>query len=187
MSTDYPQTHKMIVRLAVGSFVAELTLAEGWLRLARGGSVTDLLLQGGNLLPAVAIGLLLAVAIAVSSRTFFARFTPDLLRNIFVPILGHASPGDVVLLALLPGLGEEMLFRGTVQPEIGLAAASVVFGLLHSGFSRELLPYGVWATVVGAVLGALYTATGNLWGCIAAHSLVNAMGALWLRRLAGVE
>jgi membrane protease YdiL (CAAX protease family) len=174
----------MIVRLTVGSLAAELILAEGWLRLARGRDVTELLAQTDNLVPALAVGLLLAVAIALGSRAYFSHFTPGLIRELFVPILGHTTPTEVALLALLPGLGEELLFRGSIQPEIGLLGASLIFGVLHSGFSRDLLPYGVWATVVGAVLGALYMATGNLWGCIAAHSLVNAMGALWLSRLA---
>ncbi|HEX2988644.1 MAG TPA: CPBP family intramembrane glutamic endopeptidase [Chloroflexota bacterium] len=185
MSTESPQIQRMIARLTVGSFAAELILAEGWLRLARGMDVTDLILQGDNLLPAVAVGLLLAVAIALGSRAFFSRFTPELIRTLFVPILGHTTSREVALMALLPGLGEELLFRGTIQPEIGLVWTSLVFGALHSGFSRELLPYGLWATGVGAILGGLYMVTGNLWGCIAAHSVVNAMGALWLRRMAG--
>lgn len=186
MTSDPSQLRRVIVRLTLGTFAVELILAEGWLRIARGRSVVDLLLQTDNAVPALVAGLLLAVAIALASRTFFSRFTPGLIRDLFVPILGHATLAEIASLSVLPGLGEELLFRGTIQPEIGLIGASLVFGILHSGFSRELLPYGAWATVVGAVLGGLYLATGSLWSCIVAHALVNAMGALWLRSQAPV-
>lgn len=186
MTSDPSQLRRVIVRLTLGTFAVELILAEGWLRIARGRSVVDLLLQTDNAVPALVAGLLLAVAIALASRTFFSRFTPGLIRDLFVPILGHATLAEIASLSVLPGLGEELLFRGTIQPEIGLIGASLVFGILHSGFSRELLPYGAWATVVGAVLGGLYLATGSLWGCIVAHALINAMGALWLRSQAPV-
>ena len=51
------------------------------------------------------------------------------------------------------GIGEEWLFRGVLQPLIGSIVASVVFGIAHVG-GRSMLPFGVWATAMGLVLGA---------------------------------
>ena len=58
------------------------------------------------------------------------------------------------------GLGEEWLFRGVLQPLVGLVAASVLFGLAHVG-GRTMLPFGVWASVMGLVLGGLAIVTGG--------------------------
>lgn len=184
MDTDPSQLRRLILRVVLGSFVVELLLAEAWLRLARDSSVVGLLLQPTGLVPSLLAGLALGAAVALASRFFFSTFARRLTEDLFVPLFGHTARGDVALLSLLPGLGEEILFRGVLQPEIGLLAASLVFGLMHSGLSRRLLPYGLWATVVGALLGSLYLATGNLWGCIAAHALTNAAGISWVRRLA---
>ena len=46
-----------------------------------------------------------------------------------------------LLLAILAGAGEEILYRGALQPVFGLVLTSVLFTLLHTqyGFSREML------------------------------------------------
>ncbi len=184
MDTNQRQLGGLLLRFAVGSLLVELLLAEAWLRLARQSSVAAVLLNGSNLGASLAAGLLLALVVALASRYYFSTFSRQILQELFVPFLGSTPRSAVLLLSLLPGLGEELLFRGVLQPEIGLPAASLVFGLMHSGLSRRLLSYGLWATLVGALLGGLYLATGNLWGSIAAHALVNAAGVAWVRQLA---
>ncbi len=183
MDLETDRLQIILRRFVVGSFIVEMILAESWLRIARQSSITKLLsLQGLSF--SVALGLGLALVLALSSRIYFTRFTPQLIRELFIPIFGRVSGSNILLISLLPGLGEEVLFRGVIQPELGVAGASVIFGLMHSGLSRRLLPYGVWSALVGLVLGLLYLATGNIWGAVAAHSLINALGALWLKHLA---
>ena len=47
----------------------------------------------------------------------------------------------IVLIALTAGIGEEIFFRGLLQPRVGIVATSVLFGVVHAG-------YGVWIQVV---------------------------------------
>ena len=68
--------------------------------------------------------------------------------------------------------------RGAVQRELGVAVASVLFGLLHPLGAA----YIVWATVVGAGLGALAIASGGLVAPIAAHGTYNLLALAYLRR-----
>lgn len=185
MEADNGRLRGALLALVIASFAVELMLSEVWLRWARSSTLLELLLLPQGLGRSLAAGLILGIALALASRVFFATFARELTEELFVPVFGGTTPGDLALLSLLPGLGEEILFRGVLQPEIGLVPASLVFGLMHSGLSRRLLPYGLWATVVGALLGSLYLWSGNLWGCIAAHALVNALGIWWIRRLAG--
>ncbi|CAM9897233.1 unnamed protein product, partial [Heterosigma akashiwo] len=71
-----------------------------------------------------------------------------------------------LLLSIAAGVGEEVLFRGLLQngvgiklgQSIGLAVASIIFGLLHN-----VTPvYALIATIYGFYFGFIYLATGNL-------------------------
>lgn len=111
-----------------------------------------------------------AVAGGILSLKSWNRFPEsykDLLRTFFVTIPYPQLAG----LAVLSGLAEEALFRGVLLQEVGLAASSVIFGLLHVGDRRAVL----WSLAVGAGLGVLYRATGNLAHCIALHAASNAV------------
>ncbi|MEB3173637.1 MAG: type II CAAX endopeptidase family protein [Cyanobacteriota bacterium] len=91
---------------------------------------------------------------------------------------------DLLWLGLLPGLSEELLFRGVMLPALGLNLAAVlltglVFGVLHLS-SPNQWPYVVWATVVGVALGYGALASGNLLVPVVAHICTNWISsALW--------
>jgi uncharacterized protein len=182
MPDDSTHMHRVLVQFAAGALLVELLLAESALRILWKRSLSDLLLDGNGLILSLTTGVVAAIVVAGVSRSFFATFARDLTREFFAPVFRGLAIRNVVALAVLPGLGEELLFRGVLQIAIGLLPAAIIFGILHSGFSRRLLPYGIWATVVGALLGSIYLWTGNLWGSIVAHAIINASGALWLRR-----
>ncbi|MBX7169103.1 MAG: CPBP family intramembrane metalloprotease [Pirellulales bacterium] len=91
------------------------------------------------------------------------------------PVFHDWSPWEVASLALVAGVGEEMLFRGVIQAATagwlgslaGLAVASVLFGLPHA----ITFTYAVAATLLGAYLGWLFLSTGNLLAPIVAHAV----------------
>jgi membrane protease YdiL (CAAX protease family) len=91
---------------------------------------------------------------------------------------------DLIWLGLLPGLSEELLFRGVVLPAIGFNVVGVIlsslcFGILHLS-GRQQWPYMVWASVVGLLLGFSALLTGNLLVPIVAHILTNLIsGLVW--------
>lgn len=91
---------------------------------------------------------------------------------------------DLLWLGLLPGLSEELLFRGVMLPALGLNLAAVlltglVFGVLHLS-SPNQWPYVVWAAVVGVALGYGALASGNLLVPVVAHICTNWISsALW--------
>jgi membrane protease YdiL (CAAX protease family) len=101
-------------------------------------------------------------------------------------LVGGASRGELVGLAVLSGVGEEALFRGALQPLVGLIPASLLFGLLHVGPDRRYLAWTLSAVVAGFLFGLLYRTTGGLLAPVAAHVLHNAvMLLLWKRQLSG--
>jgi len=91
---------------------------------------------------------------------------------------------DLLWLGLLPGLSEELLFRGVMLSALGMnglavIVSSLVFGVLHLS-SIQQWPYVVWATIVGLALGYSAIATGNLLVPIVAHIITNWVSSgLW--------
>jgi membrane protease YdiL (CAAX protease family) len=89
---------------------------------------------------------------------------------------------DLIWLGLLPGLSEELLFRGIMLPAFGydltaVILSSILFGILHlSGIQQW--PYAVWATIIGLVLGYSAYLTGNLIVPIVAHIMTNFVSSL---------
>jgi membrane protease YdiL (CAAX protease family) len=82
--------------------------------------------------------------------------TPDLYRQVSAntnQIFGGlvSNPVGIAALAVLPALGEEILFRGALQPRLGLIATALLFTASHSeyGFSLDILSVLVAAFGLG--------------------------------------
>ena len=91
--------------------------------------------------------------------------------------------GDVGLLAVAvaSAAGEELLFRGLLQPLLGIVVSSVVFGALHQIRGPARWGWMVWATVMGLLFGCVFAATGSLAGPIVAHAMINGANLSFLR------
>ena len=97
--------------------------------------------------------------------------------------LGTLRIGEVLTLALLSGISEELFFRGVLQAALGLVPASLIFGAIHIGPGRAYLPWTGFAIVMGFVLGLLYQFTGDLLAPVVAHATINALNLSRMQRL----
>ncbi len=129
----------------------------------------------------LAVGLLAAGLVILLSRqlTERSRWGEQLARAL-AAVLGRLSIRECALLAILSGVAEEAFFRGALQPQVGLVAASLLFGLAHIAPRRELLPWTLFSLAAGFLLGALFDATGNLVAPAVTHILVNAVNLRFL-------
>jgi uncharacterized protein len=108
------------------------------------------------------------------------------VEELLLPALRGWSWGQLVLVSLLAGLGEELLFRGVMLaalvPWIGLYAAlalsSVIFGAIHA-ITRM---YVLYATLMGLYLAILWLATDNLAIPIVAHATYDFAALAWFLR-----
>ena len=178
------------VLVAMGvTAVLLLVAAKLWLHL---GSVTLLPLRGTP--EALLLGLGIAVAITVASSLVYRlwpayRQSADFYLQL---VLKPLVLPDLIWLGLLPGMSEELLFRGVMLPAVGLnatglVASSLLFGILHLSGPQQW-PYVVWATAVGLLLGFSALATGNLLVPIVAHIVTNLVSSyLWKRGNKQVE
>jgi hypothetical protein len=91
------------------------------------------------------------------------------------------SLGDIAALALLSAIGEELLFRGLLQPLVGLLAQAVIFGLVHQIPGRSRWVWALWASIVGLGFGTIFQLTGSLLGPIVAHAMVNGLNLIHMK------
>lgn len=88
---------------------------------------------------------------------------------------------DFVILSLLAGIGEELLFRGILQVKFGIIVASIIFGLMHS----VSFAYVVAAIVMGFYIGGIYYGSGSLLVPIQIHFIYDLAALVYLRYFIG--
>lgn len=131
------------------------------------------------------IGVVLGVGISALSILVY-RLWPAYQRSTDYYldfVLAPLALSDAIWIGLLPGMSEELLFRGVMLPAIGLnmtglLVSSACFGVLHMS-SQQQWPYAIWASVIGVVLGLSALMTGNLLVPIAAHVTTNFVSSLF--------
>ena len=95
--------------------------------------------------------------------------------------MDHAGElaANLFLIALLPAIGEELIFRGVIQqqlmrriasPWVALLISAAVFSFAHFQF-EGFLP----RMLLGMILGWLYWRTHNFWVPVTAHFFNNAL------------
>ncbi|MCC5616662.1 CPBP family intramembrane metalloprotease [Nostoc sp. CHAB 5836] len=143
-----------------------------------------------ELLLGVGLGFLITALSGLTYRlwTPYRKSADYYLQVVLKPL---ALP-DLIWLGLLPGLSEELLFRGVILPALGsditaVILSSLCFGILHFSGSQQW-PYVIWATIVGMILAYSALLTGNLLVPIVAHMITNWISSyfwkMWqLRRL----
>ena len=104
------------------------------------------------------------------------RGIKEFLHEALAPSLVACRWYDLLLISAMAGLSEEVLFRGVLQPLMGLGWSNLVFGLAH--FITPL--YAILAGAVGVYLGWLFDETDNLLAPIVAHGLYDFLAFLVL-------
>ena len=133
-----------------------------------------------------ALGAVVGLGAAWGSQRLSLRFTwTRRLERALFEALGPFSATEALLVALLSAIGEEALFRGAMQPAVGLVVTALAFGLLHVGPGKVFLPWTAMAIGAGLLFGCLYALTGNLLTPIAAHALINYINLRYLARTYG--
>jgi membrane protease YdiL (CAAX protease family) len=141
---------------------------------------------GAALGVAATLPMLLAFAAMTRWPVGPLRRIREFLDEAVLPLLRGCGLAELALLALLAGAGEELVFRGVLQPALvrrlgtlpGLLLTSGLFGLLHP----ITLTYVVLAAAIGLYLGVVALAGGNLLPVIVAHALYDFVVLVYLLR-----
>ena len=169
----------MVVYLVLGA------AALGWGTLRGQPNVWHLAGRDPAVVTGILSGLAAGLAIVFASRMALYRFEwaralHRELRHLLFPL----TDVEIVVLAAASSVGEEMFFRGALQPAIGIFGSSAIFALLHIGPKARHLPWTASSFAAGLLFGAMFQWTGDLTGPVVAHFLVNFLN---LRHVAAVE
>ncbi len=176
--------------IAFEAGLAVVALGLGWLLGHPALETARVDAKGFGLGVAATVPMLLGLWGCLRARSAALVKIRQLVEELLLPLFAGSSLGAVALVSALAGLGEEMLFRGVLQPAIaglapgaagmwlGLVGASLLFGLAHAVTKT----YVVLAGLVGLYLGGLWLWSGNLVAPIVAHGLYDFIAILWLLR-----
>jgi membrane protease YdiL (CAAX protease family) len=136
----------------------------------------------GQTLHLLLVSLLGAAVLLIFNYAFEEQFPSfKAFRHILMQMIGAASIPASIYLAVLSAVGEELLFRGAIQPELGLIGTALLFGLLHLGPQGLVSIWTLWAILTGLLFGFMFQQTQSLLPVIISHILVNAVSMLRLR------
>jgi uncharacterized protein len=171
---------QVLICMAV-SAVVMLVVAKTWMFLF-GITLISLTWQPMYL----ALGIALGLAITLLSTLIYEAWADyrTAANSYLEMVLKPLVLVDVIWLGILPGMSEELLFRGVILPSfgmnaVGLVVSSLIFGLLHMANLRHW-QYAAWAVVVGGGLGLMTIATDSLLPAVTTHIFTNSLsGLLW--------
>ncbi len=142
-----------------------------------------------GLTPPTEVGWMMGAAVVVSAaRAALLQASPAFAaasERSNAQVLSPLTWPDALAVAAAAGVSEELRFRGGVIPVTlpdgrGVLLSAAIFGALHVTGGRNAV-FAVWAGAVGALYGAAFVATGNVWVPAGAHAIANAAAAAaWL-------
>ncbi|RMG40024.1 MAG: CPBP family intramembrane metalloprotease [Planctomycetota bacterium] len=127
----------------------------------------------------------LAYELLMRLQWFFPQLPPSARRAVMVMAdPGQSLPLVLLVFAVVPGVCEELVFRGFMlsgfrrshRTGLAIALAAVTFGAMH------MIPQQVFnASLLGLVLGLLAVRSGSLFVPITMHVLFNAASVVQMR------
>lgn len=149
---------------AIIAWIFDVKLLERWIGPA------PLLVQ-------LAVGVVMGLVAGFTARFIISR---DFMRSVrlkYARMFGNLdlSLSEVMFIAVCAGFGEELLFRGVIQPLLGIAITSVLFVAIHGYLNPKdwrVSVYGLFMSLVIVGFG-LATDFFGIWSAIIAHTLVD--------------
>ena len=154
------------------------------------GTLATVLIEGQPIAAQIGWGIAFGLAISVPSTIvvfFVPLFSP--LRRQLLDLVSRLDLGALnpLWISLSAGIGEEILFRGALQPILGIWWASFIFTLAHfwSGqfhsMNWQKLIYAASVFIAGLFLGYVFLEIG-LVAAMVAHAVVNVVSLFTARR-----
>ena len=113
--------------------------------------------------------LTVGLSLYASQKFLWAKILDIEFQKIFVPL----KDWHILLIAVWSGTTEETVFRGIIQPVIGIFPTSLLFGLMHLIPNKVFIPWTLYTIFGGFLFGCLFEIRQNLFPSIITHILVN--------------
>jgi len=129
------------------------------------------------------ITLAVGCAVLIAFQFFFLKYLPKerLFDEINLILMDKFSLTELFPIFFLGAFSEEFLFRGMIQPILGLWLTAVVFTLIHYRYWRQVFIL-VEVFLMGILLGVAYAVSLTLWVPVLCHFIVNMTTAYWMKK-----
>jgi membrane protease YdiL (CAAX protease family) len=132
----------------------------------------------------------LALALAVAGLFYAFQLGAGAVSQAFTPaqtqrvdVVGQhvfggllANPLSILALGVVPGICEDILFRGALQPRLGLVPTAVLFAAIHTEYAISISLVAILILALGLGLVRKYTNTTTSALCHATYNLLVAVG-----------
>lgn len=151
----------------------------GWI-IARFSDEVDLMIRWTGIASVskqLMIGIPYGLLVALIARFIVSRKFMEGVRMRYAKMLGdlELNWSEIIFISLCAGVGEELLFRGAMQPLLGIYLTAFIFVAIHGYLNPRdwrISVYGLFMTV--AVIGFGYlTEIYGIWTAVAAHTIVD--------------
>ncbi|MGI8975788.1 MAG: CPBP family intramembrane glutamic endopeptidase, partial [Thermomicrobiales bacterium] len=139
--------------------------------------------RGNTLDRILGYGLVVFVGVAAVIPAFLLSFIGSLLTVAFQPEVldsltettqdltsGIQTPLGALVLGASTGIGEELLFRGAIQPRFGIILTSALWALLHTQYQFSFVILGLFG--IGILFGLIRKYVGTT-AVVIAHAVYN--------------
>jgi membrane protease YdiL (CAAX protease family) len=161
----------------VVAFVSLAYVAVGYRIYRTGQEATERLGIRVPDLRAIGVGLaavIPAFVFSIAGSALTQIFQPEAVDRLEETVTemtsGIDNPAGAILLGLSTGIGEEVLFRGAIQPRFGIVIASLFWSLLHVQYELTWVVAGLFA--MGIMLGLIRKHFGTT-AAIITHAVYN--------------
>lgn len=137
----------------------------------------DMLKGDATLFFQILAGIVYGIATALVGWQIVKSHLLKPVRKFFVSLIQslNLSPLEIVFISICAGVGEEILFRGAIQPLLGIWLTAIFFVAIHGYLNPmkwRLMIYGIYMTLIIAGIGYLKIHMG-LITAITAHIFID--------------
>jgi membrane protease YdiL (CAAX protease family) len=125
----------------------------------------------------IPIGLVVGIISGIIADFITTRKFMESVRNKYTSMMSDLilDKSDTYFISFCAGVGEEMLFRGAIQPFAGIAFTAVFFVAIHGYLNLKnwrLMVYGVTMTIIIGFIGLMAVKVG-LVAAMVAHMFID--------------
>jgi membrane protease YdiL (CAAX protease family) len=128
----------------------------------------------------IAFGFFILGLIVSGTASLLTRLIQPDDFDAYQRVIEQTAPGShgifaALLFGLSAGIGEELVFRGLIQPKFGLLVTALLFTVTHVQYGITFINLGIFS--IGLLLG-LERKRYGLTACILTHAMVDTLAVL---------
>lgn len=170
-------TKKSLILMALGTLLVFGGLGLIIMPFTRDVKIAEFLSGTEKYWLQIIIGIIVGVVTAKAAWQIvelpFLHKTKRFFSDLISPL--KLDTTQIIFISICAGFGEELFFRGAIQPMLGVWFTAILFVLLHgylNPFNMSLTIYGIYMVLVIGVLGLLTEYFGILTAIIG-HTLID--------------